>query len=157
MIVRDLKVTDLQTVIEYGIRRKDLTVYKGLEASKAAVALAFRRAISVKSEHCFVAEEDGVIRGFILMMAMPYWWADPRTGPRYATDLAFFSTVTGGGSALLKAAIEWAKKQPRVAEVTFQHSSGLHKEMIRQVYLDAGCEEMGMSFWIDFRKESGDE
>lgn len=155
--VRDMQPGDLMEAIEFGVAQKERTVYRGLPESKPAIAYAFRRAMASKNEACFVAIEDGRLVGFILLNVVPYWWADPRTGPRYATDLALLSAGRGGGTALLKQAIEWARPIPRVAEFTSLHSSGRHGETIRAVYEQAGMKPLGGAYWIDFRKEKDRE
>lgn len=142
-----MSINDLAELIDYGIRMKNRTVYKNLEESRAMVAYQFRRACSGSTEQCFVIDEDG-IKGFILLTAMPYWWTDPRSGARYVTDLALFSSIKGGGKALLEAAIKWAKSVPRVAEFTSQHSSGLHVERVAAVYESVGMRKLGGAFWI---------
>ena len=147
MIVRKMNMADLAETIEYGIRMKNRTVYQQLEESRSMIAFAFRRAISSATEQCFVIRDNG-IKGFILLTAVPYWWTDPRGGARYVTDLAFFSSVTGGGAALLEAAIEWARSVPRVVEFTSQHSSGLHEKTVGQVYNGVGMSKLGDAYWI---------
>jgi len=147
-------MTDLHETIEYGIRMKERTVYGGLEESKSMIAFAFRRAMSMAKEQCFVLEHNGKIAGFILLTALPYWWSDPRSGPRYATDLAFLSSIRGGGKALLEAAIEWAKSIPKVVEFTSLHSSGLHQETVGDVYKSVGMSKLGSAHWIDFRSQA---
>lgn len=152
MIARPMTMNDLGQTIEYGIRMKNRTVYKMLGESKQMIAYAFRRAISSATSQCFVLDCNGVIRGFILLSAEPYWWTDPRSGARYVTDLAFFSSVKGGGKALLEKAIEWARSIPRVVEFTSQHSSGLHLETVDDVYRGVGMQKLGNAFWITLEK-----
>jgi len=142
-----MKMTDLAETIEYGIRMKNRTVYQKLEESRAMIAFAFRRAISSATEQCFILMDNGV-KGFILLTAVPYWWTDPRGGARYVTDLAFFSSVPGGGAELLKAAIAWSRSVPRVVEFTSQHSSGMHEKTIGQVYNSVGMSKLGDAYWI---------
>lgn len=148
-----MSINDLAELIEYGIRMKNRTVYKNLEESRAMIAYAFRRAFSSASDQCFVIDEDG-IKGFILLTAIPYWWTDPRSGARYVTDLALFSSAPGGGKALLEAAIKWAKKVPRVTEFTSQHSSGLHAESVGKVYESVGMRKLGNAYWITMEEVS---
>lgn len=153
MEVRRLKMGDVQTVLKLSERQLAKTVYNGIKFSKRAASYQLRRAMSDATEACFVLEHEGKIRGYILLAAIPYWCCDPNTGQRYVADLAFTSTVRGGGEMLLERAIEWAKGIPRVMEFTSLHSSGIHGETIEQVYKAVGMEQLGAAFWIDFREE----
>jgi len=154
MKIREAKIGDLAALMEYAIAQKNRTVYASIEESRAMVAYQFRRSMQSATENCILIDDDGTLRGFILLSAMPYWWTDPRTGARFVTDLSFFSSVRGGGVALLKKAIEWAKTVPRVKEITFQHSSGLHVGSIDVVYKAAGLSRLGGCWWKDLRTES---
>lgn len=85
-------------------------------------------------------------RSILAAGAFPYWFADPATGPRYASDVIFVSTIPGAGLLLLRALEWWASKAGRVVSIDLEITSDIHPERTRGFYLDAGYRETGSQF-----------
>lgn len=93
-----------------------------------------------------VAEHNGKVTGLIACLAEEYWWGTKGTGPKYATDLVFYSKHRGDGAKMLKEAIEWAWSRPRVIYFETAEGSGIAHKSAHAMYESAGLTLQG-SFW----------
>lgn len=100
---------------------------------------------------------DGVVLGCfrgdritaaIAMQVQPYFWVNPRKGERFATDLFFASVRPGDGLRVLRAAVDWAFRQPRVIECTFAVSSGGDSWGYDALYERVGAKRLGGMYQV---------
>lgn len=94
---------------------------------------------------CFRGDE---ITAAIAMQANPYFWVNQRNGQRYASDLFFVSARPGDGLRVLRAAVDWAFRQPRVIECTFGVSSGANQGRHDALYARVGAKRIGEMYMV---------
>jgi hypothetical protein len=97
----------------------------------------------------YVAENDGVLTGILIGVIQDYWWADPQTGPRVASDLLFYSKKVGDGKELMRKFIKWAMSKPRVQRIEVGISFGKASALKMDFYTNLGFSYSGPMFCMN--------
>ena len=127
--------------------------YGRIKCSPHMGAMALARLQSSINGFVRVAEHDGKITGVLMGLVDEYWWAEPKKGARYASDLAFFSRRLGDGARMMREFIDWAWSRPRVVKVETAVSSGmLNADLADRFYENLGFEKRGSLYVIDHPK-----
>jgi hypothetical protein len=103
-VIRLATLDDVDAIITLGARLIRSGAYSHTTISFKACVDRLTRAIRSKDEWIGVAEHDGKVVGFLIVVLVPYWWSG---GEKYALDDGIYCTRPGLGRQLVQAAAEW--------------------------------------------------
>lgn len=139
MTVRLATFEDIPALVQVGLSFHERTPYKHIKVDRQSITKNFAWAISSAQGIVIVEEKGDQVVGFLLGCIQEFWWSRQRL----ATDLAFVFENGWNSIRMTKMFIEWARRQPRVAEVTMAVSSGLDPQRMAAIYRRAGMQCMG--------------
>lgn len=145
-MIRRMQGRDIEGVLKLCRELHERSQYADLPAHYPTVANTITRAATVPTGAVFVSEGDDGIDGFIVGIADEFWWAEPKRGPRYASDLVFYAKRAGAGRELMAALKEWAASVPRVKRIEVGVASGKKGPAVDRLYINMGFEVMGPMF-----------
>lgn len=148
-MIRIATNSDVEGAINCGKRLHARSVYAQHATNQRAIYHHMAFGVNSKLGCLVVAEHASEITGVLLLQAAPYWWADPATGARFATDLVFGAERAGDGAQMLRKGIEWAWTVPRVVECTFGISSGITPERTATLYEALGMKNLGTMWMVE--------
>ncbi len=143
-MIRLATVNDITQIIELGRRAAAFSFAKA-KVDDLTARRHLAQAINDKTQIILVAEHKGKLVGFLVGAVIPYWFSKDK----FATDLAFYCHENHGNYApfMAKKFIRWAKKQPKVIDVSMAVSTGVkHVERIGALYKKIGMTEVGGVF-----------
>lgn len=88
-----------------------------------------------------VAEHDGKIVGFLMLVAQPYWW---NPSAWQVLDDVIYCARAGMGRALIRAGLKWAWSMPQVVDVIISLNNG-NAEQFVPALRRAGLERRGIA------------
>ncbi len=148
VIRRLLSLHHLQQAVDLGIAVLPGTIYGRTTVDRNAAIQSVQRATMAPDGALFGAFRGEEITAAIAVQVSAYFWASQRTGQRYASDLFFVSRRAGDGLRVLRAAVDWAFKQPRVVECTFGVSSGANQGRHDALYARVGAKRIGEMYMV---------
>lgn len=128
-----LRLPQLRQAAELGRELLVGTQYENTKYEELPAILAIQRVAANPDGAVIGAYKGDELVAVIAVIAQPYFWVNQTTGDRFVSDLFFVSKHPGAGAMVLRKAINWAWKQPKVVECTFAVSSGVgrHETMSR--------------------------
>lgn len=145
-MIRHLQPGDVENIGRLFVELHSRSVYA---RAKPSIGTALHRVACLTGSPdglVRVAEHAGKVTGIIACLCDEFWWAEPKVGAKFATDLVFYSKHRGDGALMLKEAIEWAWTRPRVICFETAVSSGIEHTSAAAMYQSAGLTLQG-SFW----------
>ena len=137
---------DLEGILEIGRKLLERSNNRDVPICRHSVFQVVREFVRAPDKAILLAEHDGVLTGFIMVAAEPYWWDDPVRGRRSVTDWAFFSQRHGDGLKMLEIVTEWAWKLPRVIEVNIARNFTNAEGQATKVFRAAGFKRAGAMY-----------
>lgn len=145
-MIRPFQPGDVENVARLCMELHRRSVYRIAPPDMQTVLMSLARLTGTPNGYVRLAEHDGKVTGIIACIADEFWWAKPKEGPKYATDMLFYSKHRGDGVLMLKEAIAWAWSRPRVICFETAVSSGIEHPAATAMYQSAGLQLQG-SFW----------
>lgn len=144
MSVRLAKVEDINQIIELG---KKLITRSSIKASvfDAQAKQVIRRAINDANMNVWVADHQGAIVGFLLVVKEQHWFSRDKC----AADLCFIVDDKHGNYAasMIRRYVKWAKSDARVTDICLGITSGMDKDgRTGRMYQNLGFTPTGGNF-----------
>lgn len=124
-MIRRIAPDDLPQVLQLCRELHERSRYARFKPHWPTVTQTLIRCSASPVARVFVAVHDDKITGLLVAVAEEYFWAEPKMGPRYVSDLFLFSKRAGDAKRLLDAMVAWAWTVPRVVRVEMGVSSGV--------------------------------
>jgi hypothetical protein len=104
-VIRRASIDDVDAIIQLGVTLIASGAYSHTAISYRDCINRLIKAIRSPNEWCGVAEHNGKIVGFLIMVLVPYWWSAREI---YALDDGIFCVRPGLGRKLAAAGAQWA-------------------------------------------------
>lgn len=143
-MIRQAKVDDLEQIVALGRDLIERAPYLP-EGNELKARRALCQCMNSKRHALLVAEHEGTIVGFLAGCVTDYWFSDAQ----FASDIAFHVHPQHGNYApyLMRRFVKWAKKFPKVTDVTLAISSGLDQDgRVGRMYQNNGFAQSGGMF-----------
>lgn len=145
-MIRTLHGNDVEQLARLIAELHRRSVYRHAKVSMQQTLMTIASLTSSPNGFVRVAEHDAKVTGIIACTSEEFWWAEQKTGAKYATDMLFYSKRKGDGVLMLREAIDWAWSRPRVICFETAVSSGIEHAAASAMYESAGLQLQG-SFW----------
>ena len=122
--IRLADIPDVRHIIELGYELLNDSAYKGVNPDEQKFRLLVAGLIGHKIGRVLVVvDDDDVPQGFLIGVVDDYFFSRSRV----ASDMAVYIRKSYRRYAyrLYKEFIDWAKKKPRVVDISFAQSSGI--------------------------------
>ena len=145
-MIRKGRLEDIDLITEIGSKLLARSNNSDVPVCRQSVFAAIREFVRAPDKAILLAEHDSRITGFIMVAIETYWWADQRSGRRYATDWAFYSERAGDGLKMLNIVTRWAWSMPRVLEVNIARNFTNAEGTADTVFNEAGFARAGAMY-----------
>ncbi len=156
-MIRAIAGTDLEKAVKLLAQLHARSPYRRMKPHWPTVVQTIVRLSSTPTGKVLVAEHDDELTGILIGVAQEYWWAEPKFGPRIASDLIFFSKHAGDGDEMMRQFKDWAFAVPRVVRVECGVASGIRPEKVTSFFEGLGFGFTGPMFAVDHPKFSEEE
>lgn len=150
MKVRPASSDDIPSIFALGKSLVNKSEFSGTSVSYLMCVNRFLRAIQSPDELLLVAEHNGAIVGFLILVMIRYWWS---SDDLYVLDDGIYSERAGSGSALIRYGIAWAK-QHGAREIIIALNSGIETDRSVRALNRCGLHDRGINVSIKLREEN---
>lgn len=153
-MIRRIVPDDLQGAVLLLKRLHNASRYARFKPHWPTVVATITNLSASPAGRVIVAKNGDAITGILIGLAQEFWWAEPKLGPRIASDLIFYSEgKASDAKEMMSMFVEWAWTVPRVVHVEVGVSSGMEDpDAIDRFYKYLGFNSLGSMFYIEHPK-----